>query len=78
MARVPIYKNSIGASFLSIVGYVISASGLFNLFDKNIVDGIVILLIGVAISFLASVVSDEKQRSDMKNKKSIQRDDPKN
>lgn len=55
------YRNSILASIVSIFGCTIALGGIAILFDKEIIPGIILLLIGAAVAWLGSKISDRKE-----------------
>lgn len=76
MVRIPIYKNSIGATILSFFGYAFFASGVISTvseiinggFGENIVAGIIIILCGIGLMFWAEATSKRKQFRTWKRK----------
>lgn len=61
MARVTVYKNSILASLVSIMGYGFMVGGLGMAFGGEILGGIVLFLMGLGCAALASVISERAQ-----------------
>lgn len=61
MARVRIYKNSFLASALSILGYVFLATGIIAAFNGEIIGGIFVVAISIAMMFGAKSISENKQ-----------------
>ena len=66
MARITIYKNSFLASICSMCGYGIAVSGILVAIGENVIAGILMITWGVALSFLASVISERKKFSEWK------------
>ena len=58
MARVTVYTHSVGASLLSITGYGFLATGVVTAFGGEIVAGIILVLCGAGLSFLAAHISE--------------------
>lgn len=61
MARIPVYKNSILASLLSIIAYLFMAGGFAAAFGGEILAGIGAFLVGMFFAFLGSFLSAWKQ-----------------
>ena len=55
------YRNSILASIVSIIGCGIALVGISALFEKYILPGIILILIGAAVAWLGSKISDRKE-----------------
>jgi len=61
MARITVYTNSILASLCSILGYALALIGLIGAFSGGIAAGIILIVLGFGLSFLASAISKNKQ-----------------
>jgi len=66
MAKVTIYKNSKFASFLSILGYLAIAGGVYAIFNDEPVGGIIALVVGFGFKLLAAFISQKKREKDAK------------
>lgn len=66
MARITIYKNSFLASICSMLGYGIAVCGILVAIGENVIAGIVMIAWGMALSFLASSISERKKFSEWK------------
>ena len=64
MARVTTYKNSKFASFLSILGYLVIAGGVYAIFNDEAVGGIIALVIGFVLKVLAGFISKKKSQKE--------------
>lgn len=61
MARITIYKNSVGASICSIIGYMFFVIGVLTMLSESVTGGILLVLYGVGLTIGASVISKNKQ-----------------
>lgn len=61
MARIRIYKNSFLASALSILGYIFLVTGIIAAFNGEVVGGIFVVILSIAMMFAAKAISDNKQ-----------------
>lgn len=61
MARIQIYKNSILATLMSIFGYGVILMGGMLLLDKTYIEGVIMLILGVALKVWADSVSENKR-----------------
>ena len=61
MARITIYKNSVLASLISILGYIFVIGGICVMFGGEIGGGIVMLIVGIALAMWASAISENKK-----------------
>lgn len=61
MARIPIYKNSFLASSCSILGYIIVIGGVVTAISEDIIGGIILIISGFVLMFLAKNISENKQ-----------------
>lgn len=66
MARITIYKNSVLATVCSMFGYGIAVSGVLVTITEDVIGGIVMIVCGFALSFLASSISESKKFSEWK------------
>ena len=71
MAKVTTYKNSKFASFLSILGYLFIAGGIYALFNDAAIAGIIIVVVGIGLKVLAGYVSKKKSEKDAKRNQGL-------
>ena len=64
MPRIKTYKNSKLASALSFIGYCIIACACYAIFNDAVVGGIIALIVGFGVKFLAAFISKKKQTKD--------------
>ncbi len=69
MASVKIYFNSVPATILSIVATVSFISGVGMLFNKNIIGGIVLIVLACACWYFAEKISAKKAEKNVEKKK---------
>lgn len=66
MPRIKTYKNSKLASAFSILGYIVIAGGFYAIFNDEPLGGVIALVIGIVLKFLASFISKKKHQNDAK------------
>ena len=66
MPRIKTYKNSKLASAFSILGYLVIAGGIYAIFNDEPLGGVIALVIGFVLKFLASFISKKKHEKDAK------------
>ena len=64
MPRIKTYKNSKLASALSFIGYCIVACAVYAIFNDAVIGGIIALIVGFGVKFLAAFISKKKQIKD--------------
>lgn len=68
MARIRVYKNSIVASILSVIGYTFLMIGIVVAVNESVPGGIIIALLGVGLAIWGARISEKKQFRTWKNK----------
>ena len=71
MARITTYKNSKLATFVSIIGYLCIAGGVYALFHDEPLVGIVAIVLGFGFKFLAVYTSRRKTAKDAKRSQNL-------
>lgn len=71
MAKVTVYKNSKFATFLSFLGYLMIAAGIYCIFNDELVAGIIVVALGIGLKLLAGFISKKKSERDAKFWKSL-------
>ena len=66
MARITTYKNSKLATAFSFIGYCAIAAGVYGIFNDAVVGGIIALVVGIVLKFLAAFISKKKREKDAK------------
>ena len=64
MPRIKTYKNSKFSTALSFIGYCIIACAVYAIFNDAVVGGIIALIVGFGVKFLAAFISQRKQAKD--------------
>ena len=71
MPRIKTYKNSKLASTFSFLGYIVIAGGIYAIANDEPLGGVIALVIGIALKFLASFISKKKHEKDAKFNQSL-------
>ena len=71
MARITTYKNSKLASAVSVIGYIVIAGAMYAIFNDEPLGGVIALVVGIGLKFLAAFISKRKAKKDAELEKML-------